>query len=231
MFTATVNGVLSRLGLDPRGTAPFPRLTAQMLMHKASRLVSSPDWTYEPKWDGFRVIATVRDGEQAVKARLEKRSNGIPVLLTCPASVVAFNAFGVRRIALIHRPWFADDQQQLGVEYFRNQGFDVVYANQMRLRGLPVAQPADPLRKFTELYPAELYEFASAQVPATAEAVFFSGNGFRPIGMIAALEEDLGRPVLTGNQVAFWYALRHVGVRQPVNGYGRVFRALNSEGR
>lgn len=171
------------------------------------------------------------EGEQALKARLEKRSNGIPVLLTCPAAVAAFNALGVQRIALIHPPWFADDQQQLGVEYFRNQGFDVVYANQMRLRGLSVAQPADPLRKFTELYPAELYEFARAQVPATAEAVFFSGNGFRAIGMIAALEEDLGRPVLTGNQVAFWYALRHAGVRQPVNGYGRVFRALNSEDR
>jgi maleate isomerase len=50
-------------------------------------------------------------------------------------------------------------------------------------------------------------------VPATAEAVFFGGNGFRAIVMIAALEEDLGRPVLTGNQVAFWYALRQAGVR------------------
>ena len=189
MFTAIVNAALSRLGLDPRGTAPFPRSTTPMLMHKAGKLVSSPDWTYEPKWDGFRVIATVRDGEQALKARLEKRSNGIPVLLTCPSAVAAFNALGVRRIALIHPPWFADDQQQRGVEYFQSRGFDVVYANQMRLRGLSVAQLPDPLRKFTELYPAELYEFASAQVPATAEAVFFSGNGFRAIGMIAALEE------------------------------------------
>src|SRR5215468_8540789 len=71
------------------------------------------------------------DGEQALKARLEKRSNGIPVLLPCPAAVAAFHALGVRRIALIHPPWFTDDQQQLGVAYFRNQGFDVVYANQM----------------------------------------------------------------------------------------------------
>ena len=99
----------------------------------------------------------------------------------------------------------------------------------MRLRGLDVAKPTDPLRKFTELYPAELYAFARTEVPATAEAVFFGGNGFRAIGMIAALEEELGRPVLTGNQVAFWYALRQAGVHAPVNGYGRVFGALNSE--
>jgi bifunctional non-homologous end joining protein LigD len=25
-------------------------------------MFSSPDWTYEPKWDGFRVLASVRDG-------------------------------------------------------------------------------------------------------------------------------------------------------------------------
>ena len=57
MFTVTVNGALSHVGLNPWGTAPFPRPTAPILMHKASRLVSSADWTYEPKWDGFRVMA------------------------------------------------------------------------------------------------------------------------------------------------------------------------------
>ena len=77
MFTATVNGTLSRLGLDPRGNAPFPRSTAPMLMHKADRLVSSPDWTYEPKWDGFRMIATVRDGSVHLFSR-NGRSFTIP---------------------------------------------------------------------------------------------------------------------------------------------------------
>ena len=47
---------------------------------------------------------------------------------------------------------------------------------------------------------------------------------------IAALEEELGRKVLTGNQVVFWNALRQAGVRAPVNGYGRVFTTLNSAG-
>ena len=42
--------------------------------------------------------------------------------------------------------------------------------------------------------------------------------------MIAALEEDLGKPVLTGNQVAFWYALRLAGVGAQVDDYGQVFR-------
>jgi maleate isomerase len=165
------------------------------------------------------------DGERALTARLEKSSNRIPVVLSCPAAVAAFRAVGARRIALIHPPWFTDDEQQLGVAYFKNQGFDVVYANQMRLRGFSIAKPDDPLRKFTEVYPGELYAWARTQVPAEAEAILFSGNGFRVIGVIAALEEDLGRPVLTANQVAFWYALRQAGVHTRVNGYGRLFRS------
>jgi maleate isomerase len=168
------------------------------------------------------------DGEQELKVRLQERSKGIPVLLTGPAAVAALRALEARRIALIHPPWFADDEQQLGVQYFRKQGFDVVYANQMRLRGFSIAKPTDPLRKFTEVYPAELYEWARTQVPPEAEALLFSGNGFRAIGVIAALEEDLGRPVVTANQVAFWYALRQAGVHVAVNGYGRLFTKLNA---
>ncbi len=44
-----------------------------------------------------------------------------------------------------------------------------------------------------------------------------------PPGAIQALEEDLGRPVLTANQVTFWQALRLSGVRAPIPGYGQLF--------
>ncbi len=61
--------------------------------------------------------------------------------------------------------------------------------------------------------------------PSNVEGVFIAGNGFRSIGVIAALEEDLGRPVLTANQAAFWYALRVLaGVGAPVDDYGQVFK-------
>lgn len=64
-------------------------------------------------------------------------------------------------------------------------------------------------------------------MPAGAEAVFIGGNGFRAVGVIRVLEEDLGSPVLTANQVAFWLALRLSGAQPAVTGYGELFtRAL-----
>ena len=79
-----------------------------------------------------------------------------------------------------------------------------------------------PARQFTEVPPAEVYECVRTNVPRQAEAIFISGNGLRAIGAIHALEENLGRPVLTANQVALWEALR-MGTTSNVIGYGTVF--------
>ncbi len=83
----------------------------------------------------------------------------------------------------------------------------------------PAALPSDQ----RAIHPGQLYEWVRAHTPESAEAVFIGGNGFRAVGVIQALEQDLARPVLTANQVAFWHALRLSGTRAPVVGYGQIF--------
>jgi maleate isomerase len=146
-------------------------------------------------------------GEQALTARLEQRSKGIPVLMPCIAAVAAFRALAVRRIALFHPPWFTDDKVRKGSAYFQNAGFEIVHASHLT----PAREVPRP-NLGSDVHPAELYEWVRNHAPAEMDGVFIAGNGFRAIGVIAALEEDLGPPVLTGNQVAFWYALRLAGV-------------------
>jgi maleate isomerase len=57
------------------------------------------------------------------------------------------------------------------------------------------------------IQPSELYEWVRTKTPKSADAVFIGGNGFRAIGVIEALEQNLNRAILTANQVAFWQAL------------------------
>ena len=121
---------------------------------------------------------------------------------------------GARKVALIHPPWFTADLDKSGAEYFRSQGFEVVHH-----------APA-PLRSdFGEVPPAQIYDWARRNVPASAEAVVFAGNGLRTIGAIEALEQDFGRPVLSTNQVALWHALHLAGIQSPVSHYGCIFAA------
>jgi ATP-dependent DNA ligase len=68
-FAATVNHALSHFSLDQRGNAPFPRQPAPMLLEKAAALFDDPAWTYEPKCDGFRMLASIRDGHVRLVSR------------------------------------------------------------------------------------------------------------------------------------------------------------------
>jgi maleate isomerase len=135
------------------------------------------------------------------------------------AAAAAFRALAVQRIALFHPPWFTDDVVQKGVAYFQSQGFEIVHASHLT----PAREVPHP-NLGSDVNPAELYEWVHNHAPSNMECAFIAGNGFRAIGVIAALEEDLGRPVLTANQVAFWYALRLAGVGAAVDDYGQLFR-------
>ena len=152
------------------------------------------------------------EADTALKARLEERTQGIPVVISTPAACLALRAVGARRIALIHPPWFPADFDRLGAGYFQSHGFEVVHHGSAPLRS-----------DYGEVHPAQVYDWVRRNVPASAEAVFIGGNGFRAIGAIEALEEDLGRPVLSANQVVFWHALRLAGARAPVSRYGQLF--------
>jgi len=151
-------------------------------------------------------------GDKALQARLETRTHGIPVVIPGLAAVRALRALGARRLALVDPPWFSAELNRMGADYFRSQQIEVVYA-----------APAKLTSSQHDQHPGRLYEWVRANVPADAEAVLIGGNGFRAVGAIEALEEDLDRPVLTANSVTFWNALRAAGVRAPVTHYGRIF--------
>jgi maleate isomerase len=157
--------------------------------------------------------------DDSLRMRLEKQAGGVPVLLTCPAAKEALQILGAHKVAVIHPPWFTEEVNAQGLDYFRTQGFEVVLCARIT-----------PLRRFTEVPPAEVYEWVRANVPRSAEAVFIGGNGLRAIGAIRSLEEALRRPVLTANQVLFWRALRMVRVTAKVTRYGRLFTTDKSAG-
>lgn len=156
------------------------------------------------------------DGDAALKSRLEGRTRGIPVVIPCPAVILALRALQISRLAVVHPPWFPPQLDQLGAEYFRKQGCEVVHA--AAAVGLPGSQAS--------IEPAQVYEWVRTHVPDTAEAVFIGGGGLRAIAAIRALEETLARPVLSANQVLFWHALRVAGVDETISCYGGIFRCV-----
>ena len=153
--------------------------------------------------------------DERVRARLQQRASGIPVIFTCPAAAAALRQLGIRRLSLVHPPWWSQEASDQGRTYWDAAGFEVLQCTRLL-----------PLRAFSEVTAAEVFDFVAGQTPRAAEAVFLGGNGMRAIGAIRALEASLGRPVLTANQVLLWDALRRLDKVEPVRRYGSIFTSL-----
>jgi maleate isomerase len=153
-------------------------------------------------------------GERKVVERLMGRTAGIPVVATCAAAVAGLQTLNVQRMMLVDPPWFDAELDRLGAEYFVSQGLDVV-------RHGPCNLPSNQ----RSINPAELFGWVVEHTPDSAEAVFIGGNGFRTVGVIAALEEDLQRPVLTANTCLLWGLLHAARTAARPTGYGALFRS------
>ena len=166
---------------------------------------------------GFTSSAYVigQTGEREMIARLSGRTRGIPVVATCAAIVTAVHALTATTLAIFDPPWFDSELSDLGRRYYESAGFEVLHA-------APCDLPSDQ-RKIT---PAGLHAWVREHTPAEAEAVVVGGNGFRAVGAISAIEQDLERPVVTANQALLWSALSAAGAdTRAVADYGKLFEA------
>ncbi|HZX05452.1 hypothetical protein [Kribbella sp.] len=144
--------------------------------------------------------------ESALVERLRERWD-VPVSATCLAAVAALRARDIKRISLVHPPWFGASLNELGAEYFGSQGFEVVDA---RLADLP----DDP----NKVEPAMVVEWVARHLSDRAEAVFIGGNGLRAARAVRALERRTGRVVLQANQILLWSVLHNMPADIKLNG-------------
>lgn len=161
---------------------------------------TSASFLYGPDWD------------MRLRARMAKASDGIPVTTTSTASVRALRAFGVHRIVFVGP--YLDDVTERGRQFFEASGFKVLNAVGMGL---------DHDRTIGRVTLEEVYHLARRSDHPDAEAVFISCTGLKTIGVLAALEQDLGKPVVSANQASFWDCLRLAGIPDRLTGYGRLF--------
>lgn len=132
-----------------------------------------------------------------------------PVVTAAGAVRAALLALGVKRLAL-GTP-YPESITALGRAYWEAAGFDVV--SHRRLGDIP------DIYATTE---AQARDLARAAHTDAADGVLLSGTGMPTVGVLADLERELGKPVVSSNQALLWQALRVVGTPRATPGFGRL---------
>lgn len=150
--------------------------------------------------------------DKEIIARMEAALPGVPASTTSTASVRALQALGAKRVSFVG-PYIKEITER-GEKFFEASGFEVTGAH-----GLEIEDNLE----LNDLSLERVYDFAKKSAETNADAIFISCTGIRTVGAIAALEADLGRPVVSAIQATFWDALRISGVNDVQAGFGSLF--------
>ena len=144
-------------------------------------------------------------------ARKMEKAGGAPCIVTATAAVEALKTMGLSRVGVGSPYAVANRRLQ---QFLEQKGITVTSIEGLVLP-TAVHVGRQPLMKFEELVRHVNRD--------DAEGIFISCTNFATLPKIDALEKEIGKPVLTANQATFWLALRKLGIKDRLTGFGRLF--------
>ena len=145
-----------------------------------------------------------------ISRRIEAAS-GSRATTTSTAAVAALRALGVRRIG-VAAPYPDAVCERLRI-FLEDSGFEVLSLTNLGLLGTAIGRVSND----------EAYALAKRADTPAAEALFISCTGLRTVDIVAPLERDLGKPVVSANLATMWHSLEIAGVEARPEGLGRLY--------
>ncbi len=138
-----------------------------------------------------------------------QRRTGIPTTSTMLACVEALQRFGAERVVLTSP--YVDSHNEHEAAYLRAADIDPIV-----MRGMGLTSGKQYNRVSTD----EILRFSVDAWDDSADAMFISCMNYDAIGAAEAIEEAIGKPVVTSHTATLWRALCLAGVPDPIQGAG-----------
>ena len=150
-----------------------------------------------------------------------KQRTGVPAVATAGAVVAALRARGSKCVA-VATPYvdFVNESER---RFLQDYGFEVA-----SLHGLRLGETQEERRGIGRVPPEHVYRMARACDRPEADTIFISCTNLATIDVIARIEADLGKPVVTSNQACFWACLRLLALPDRIEGYGRLLESCTA---
>jgi maleate isomerase len=126
-------------------------------------------------------------------------------------------ALGLKRVVMASP--FPEDQDERLVKFLAHDGIDVV---DFRGLGCPNANV------IWQLPPETGYELSMELLRKhpDVDGVYLPCNKWRTVAVIDRIEKESKKSVITNTQAWTWEALRHMGIKNPISGYGRLLAEM-----
>jgi maleate isomerase len=154
------------------------------------------------------------------RARLQEAAGDVRVVTAAEACEAALRTLGARRVGLLN-PMFKENSESAAV-YYRELGFEVP-----AISWLDIDKPEKIIGVQPEQIAAVFSEIAGPEV----DALLHVGGALGVVDMLDDLENELGNPIVSVNAATYWYALRLLGVLDPIPGFGQLLTRTGITGQ
>lgn len=135
----------------------------------------------------------------------------VPATTAAHAIITALHIVGAEVVSIVSPYTKAVDTAEHS--YFEGAGFTVVGGAYLSIKdGFRLAEPSVET----------LLDLGRRGMDARSDALVISCLNTRSHAVIATLEKELGKPVITSTQATLWHALRLAGVEDRIPGFGRL---------
>ena len=142
---------------------------------------------------------------------------GCPATTTSDSVVRALRAIGAKRVAMA-TPYLEFVNKE-AVAFLESEGISVVAD-----KGLGMGETQAERRAINRIPAETVFRLALAVDRPDADALFISCTTLPSLKMIAPIEAELGKPVVTSTQATFWDTLRMLKIRTAISGFGRLLQ-------
>jgi maleate cis-trans isomerase len=147
-----------------------------------------------------------------------ENATGTASVTTAASIVLALEALDAKRIA-VATPYH-DVLNAHEVTFLEGAGFDVVHIQGL---GFGAGGPQEYI-EIARTDPKDIVDHIISANRGDAEAMLISCTDFPVLELIAGLEVELEKPVVTSNQATFWAALRAAGLDDKFENYGSLLK-------
>ncbi|HWF95301.1 MAG TPA: hypothetical protein VG291_10130 [Xanthobacteraceae bacterium] len=169
---------------------------------------------------GPLVAARGKDFEETIVKDIEAAAK-VPATTGIRAAMAALRHMEARRIAIASP--YADRHNQTLSAYLELHDFEPV-----RVEGMDV-----PFKRMPGIPPADVRRFA-ADVIARAprcDALYLPSPQWQAAQVVEILERESGMPAIAYTHAAFFAAFKALGIKDPIQGHGRLLASLAQPGR
>jgi len=151
-------------------------------------------------------------GEQRIMDEIKRGAPYARPMTLVTGVVDALGELGARRL-VVGTPYL-DEINTAEAEFLVAKGFEV-----LDIQGLNLETGIE----FGCVTPDYWKKFALEIDRPDADAIFLSCGGIRSLEVAAEIEDLAGKPVVTSNQAQMWSCLRRAGIKDEIEGFGRIF--------